>query len=73
MMILNGCVIEFGRLQLRLEDDSVLNFVNSFTSMSKIDQSKNRDINYVIIDTTKSIFIRNCATKVVIIRRLKDH
>ena len=73
IMILSGHIINFERLQFRLEDDNLLNFVNSFTTLSNSDDSQDCDGNYVVVDTTRSLVIRSGAAEVGIMRRWQEH
>ena len=60
-MILSGHIVEYDKLKYSLEDDNLLNFVNSFATIHLSDDSHNYDGNYVVVDTKRSTVIRSGA------------
>ena len=72
-MILNGHSVDQNRLIYRIEDTSLLNFVNSFKPFDFDDANSECDGNYVVVDTERSSGIRSGTSEVGIIRRWKDH
>ena len=73
IMIVNGHIVDLGKLEYRNKDENLLNYVNSFSTLNPADEHSDLDGSYVVVDTTRSTVIRSGAAEVGIMRRWKEH
>ena len=73
IMILNGNIVDLGKLGYRNEDENLLNYVNRLSTLNQTDEHSDIDGSYIVVDTTWSTFIRSGGAGVGIMRRWKEH